>query len=106
MSYQYNDNTGVQKKTGQDTQERGKVWMPQSKRLSEMCKYGRLLTETTLQKPSDMIWSQVVNQNVNQNVRVQNQKMILKSICAPCKASNWTQTMNLNLHSVNYRWVT
>lgn len=59
MSYQYNDNTGVQKKTGQNTQERGNLWMPRSKRLSEMCKHGRLLTVIILQKPSDLIWSQV-----------------------------------------------
>ena len=59
MSYQYNDNTGVQKKTGQNTQERGKLWMPRSKRLSEMCKHGRLLTVIILQKPSDLTWSQV-----------------------------------------------
>lgn len=47
--------TQVSKRRQEQKRESGKSWMPQIKRLSEMCKYGRLLTAIILQEPSDLI---------------------------------------------------
>lgn len=51
--------------------------MPQIKNLSEMCKYGRLLAVIA---QSYLITGGPVNQNVS----IQNQKMFLMPIPAPC----------------------